>query len=66
MGRSFMPLILNGDREKIEENIASLSHRNSVTTYEHRVLTLDGEVRWQQWTIQAIFGKGERENDKET
>ena len=50
----------------IEENIASLSHKNSVTTYEYRVLTLDGEVRWQQWTIQAIFGKGERENDKET
>jgi len=55
IGRSFMPLIPQEDREKVEQRFTSLSPENPVVTYEHRVILPDGEIRWQQWTDRAIF-----------
>jgi diguanylate cyclase (GGDEF)-like protein/PAS domain S-box-containing protein len=55
IGSSFMPLILEGDRAFVEEQITSLSLENPVVTYEHRIMLPGGEIRWQQWTNRAIF-----------
>jgi len=55
IGSSFRPLILEGDRTCVEEQLTSLSLENPVATYEHRVMLPDGEIRWQQWTNRAIF-----------
>jgi PAS domain S-box-containing protein len=60
IGHSFMPLILSKDCEGIKERIASLSRKKFVTTHEHCVLASGGEIRWLEWTIRAIFGKGSR------
>jgi PAS domain S-box-containing protein len=55
IGRSFMPIFLDEDRESVEQHFASLSRENPVVAMEARVVTPDGQIRWQQWTNRAIF-----------
>jgi len=55
IGNSFMPFIPEEDHEKVEKYLASLSPENPVVTYEHRVITPEGDIRWQQWTDRALF-----------
>jgi len=55
IGSSFMPLVLDEDREFVADQFASLAPENPVVTYEHRVILPDGQIRWQQWTDRAIF-----------
>ncbi len=55
IGRSCMPLIHEEDREIVRQQMASLSPENPVGSYEHRVVTPSGEIRWQHWTDRAIF-----------
>jgi len=55
IGHSFMPCIPEEDRGGVKVQFTSLSAENPVATYEHRVLTPNGEVCWQQWADRAIF-----------
>ncbi len=55
IGYKFMPLIPEGDREKVSNNIASLNPNVPIITHEHRVLNSSGEICWHKWTNQAIF-----------
>jgi len=55
VGNTFMPLITDEDRDYVNENIASLNAENSIITHEHRIISPDGEIRWQQWTNRALF-----------
>lgn len=55
IGRSFMPLIHEQDRAKLEALLASLSPAQPVGTVEHRVIIPTGEIRWQQWTNRLIL-----------
>jgi len=57
IGNSFIPLVLREDREKMQENISSLTRQNPFATRNYRFLAANGETRWLQWTNQAIFGK---------
>jgi diguanylate cyclase (GGDEF)-like protein/PAS domain S-box-containing protein len=54
-GHSFMPLIPQGDREKIREHIAAISQERPLVTFENRAIRGDGEIRWQRWTNRALF-----------
>jgi PAS domain S-box-containing protein len=54
IGQSFIPFILDEDRDGVLQKIASLSYENPVITYEYRVVTPDRTVCWQQWTNRAI------------
>jgi PAS domain S-box-containing protein len=56
-GHKFMPMIPEEDRKKVETNIASIDSDSPVVTHEHRVISPDGETRWQRWTNRAIFDK---------
>ena len=58
VGDSFWPLILEEDRKAVELQFASLGPQKPVAVHEHRVLDLNGEIRWQQWTTRAIFRDG--------
>jgi len=60
IGHSCMPLIPEEDRESVRKQSASLSPENPIATYEHRVVTPDREIRWQQWTDRAIFDEQSR------
>ena len=55
VGHRFIPLVHPEDESVVHEHFASLSRANPVATYEHRVITADGEARWHQWTNRAIL-----------
>lgn len=49
IGQSFYHLVSPEDRQLLDIKISSLSIDNPVIVTEHRVLSPDGEVRWQRW-----------------
>jgi two-component system cell cycle sensor histidine kinase/response regulator CckA len=55
VGHAFMPMISEEDREMVKTHLASIDRENPVSTLEHRVMSPDGEIRWQRWTNRAIF-----------
>lgn len=55
IGHSFIPLIPEEDQQLVSQKMANLSQDKPVTSYEHRVILPNGEMRWQQWTDLAIF-----------
>lgn len=56
IGRSFLELIPEEDREAVIERFRSLTPERPYVTYVHRVKK-DNEIRWQRWTDRAIFGQ---------
>jgi len=54
-GHSFMPYIFEADKKIVEEGLARLGPDNPVITIEHRIISVDGSIRWQQWTNRAIY-----------
>jgi diguanylate cyclase (GGDEF)-like protein/PAS domain S-box-containing protein len=60
IGNSFIERVPVEDRVYYEELSAKLNEENPSRTVEHRVITPDGEGRWQQWTDTAIFDSGGR------
>lgn len=60
MGQSFLPLIYEGDRQRIAAFYRAFGPSKPRDTNEHRVILKDGEIRWQQWNAAAIYDeKGE-------
>ncbi len=55
LGRSFLPLILEKEREKVRQHIAALNHENPVVTYDESFMMPDGTFRWMQWTNRMLF-----------
>ncbi|MBW1953327.1 MAG: PAS domain S-box protein [Deltaproteobacteria bacterium] len=55
IGTKFMPTIHPEDRDRVKVHLASLHPQNQAATIEHRVITPDGEIRWQQWTNRMIL-----------
>jgi PAS domain S-box-containing protein len=55
IGYNFMSLIPEGDRQKVVDQIASLSKERPVSTHEHQIFLPDGEIGFQQWTNRTIF-----------
>ncbi|MCQ8903585.1 MAG: PAS domain S-box protein [Methanothrix sp.] len=56
LGRSFLELIPEDDREAVLRRFRSLTPERPHVTYIHRVKRGD-EIRWQRWTDRAIFGQ---------
>jgi PAS domain S-box-containing protein len=55
IGHSFMQLIPEEDQETVRKQFTSLSPETPVVSYEHRVVTPEGQIRWQHWADRAIF-----------
>jgi len=55
IGSNFKYLIPEGDRQAVLDNIMSLTVDSPIITHEHKVITPDGQVRWQRWTNRALF-----------
>lgn len=55
LGKSFMVLIPQEEHQKVQENFSSLTLKDPVMIHEHKIITADGEIRWQQWTSRGIF-----------
>jgi len=55
VGNSFYPSIVEEDRIKVQEIIATLSPENPIVTVEERVVLPDQQIRWQQWASRLIL-----------
>jgi len=55
LDKSFMPFVLKEDMEIVKENFAKLDMRHPFFTHEHRVVAVNGQIRWHQWSNRAIF-----------
>lgn len=55
IGKSFIPLLHEADRNKVMAFYVSLTRKTPIGTDEHRVILPDGEVRWHQWNARALF-----------
>ncbi len=60
LGQNLLSLVPATDQADICSLFTSLGPANPVTTHEHRVLTPEGGIRWQQWTRRAIFNHRNR------
>jgi PAS domain S-box-containing protein len=54
VGHSFLELIPESEHQEVKDHFESLNKDNHVITYEHQVISPDGE-RWQRWIDQALF-----------
>ena len=54
-GDHFTKFIVPEDLELVEADLKSLSWHHPTSTVEFRVITHDGQIRWQQWNNRAIF-----------
>jgi diguanylate cyclase (GGDEF)-like protein/PAS domain S-box-containing protein len=55
VGTRFLDVIPEEDREFALKMIGSLTPENPVVTYVHRVRTVDGDIRWHQWTDRVVL-----------
>ncbi|MBM3255626.1 MAG: PAS domain S-box protein, partial [Candidatus Omnitrophica bacterium] len=55
LGKNFLPLISEEDREMVKNNLASLNKKKPIISNEERVVLPDGKVRWQLWNNQMLF-----------
>jgi PAS domain S-box-containing protein len=55
LGRSFLPLVAEDQRDAVQRKIASLSPSNPILRDVHRVKLPDGTYGWQEWTDRAFF-----------
>ena len=55
IGTSFLLNLPENDRSPMWGRIASLESCSPSVTSEHRVAGNDGEFRWQQWTVRAVY-----------
>jgi PAS domain S-box-containing protein len=55
IGHSFLPNVIEEDRDRVANEIANLTPANPTFTTEHRVRRPDGSIGWNQWTNRAIF-----------
>jgi len=55
VGKSFLSLLPEEDREPLREHFASFTPENNIQIIRHQVVNKDGKIKWQQWTNQAFF-----------
>lgn len=55
IGKSFIPLIPDEDKETVREAFASCGASSPVVDYEHRVIMGNGEIRWMRWIDRALL-----------
>ena len=60
LGRSFLPLVAEVDRERLRMHIASLGPSNSLGILEHRVIAAEGRTRWHLRVDQILLGAQSR------
>ncbi len=55
VGANFFQFIPEEERENVKNQYRSLTREKPVINYEHKVLAIDGSIRWQSWTDRALF-----------
>ena len=55
IGKSFMPLVLEEDKQRIINKISRLTPENPYEIDEHKVVRPDGSIAWNEWIDRGIF-----------
>ena len=55
VGQNFFQFIPLEDQKKVRDHFRSLNQNMPMTTYEHKVISPDGKIKWQEWTDRALF-----------
>lgn len=55
LNRSFLDFVPAEEWAEIRSYLSTLGPQNPTSTYEHRVVTPEGQLRWQRWTDRAIW-----------
>jgi PAS domain S-box-containing protein len=55
VGTSFLPFVVEEDREALKKRLASVSADNPVIVHQHRFVLPDGQVAWHHWSHRALF-----------
>jgi PAS domain S-box-containing protein len=54
-GSSFLPSIVEEDRDGLKERLSTVSSDNPVVVHQHRVVLPDGRIAWHHWSHRALF-----------
>jgi PAS domain S-box-containing protein len=54
---SFMPMIMEDDRELLKERLAAVAADHPVVVHEHCVVMPDGRKVWEHWSHRALFNQ---------
>lgn len=57
IGTSFLKLIPPDSHKYVKDKIASLNMDSPVVAMEHKVVSPDGQIRWQRWRDRALFNE---------
>ena len=57
VGSSFMPLVPVEDRPLLEQSYAGISPDQPTVSVEHRIIEMNGAIRWMHWTDRAIYNE---------
>lgn len=57
IGTSFMPLLVEQDREVFQAKIAQVTSDNPVFVDEHRAVLSEGRTVWHRWIHRALFSE---------
>ncbi len=55
LGMNFLTLIPEQDQHNVEHHFQSFNREHPVAMNEHRVISQDGDIRWNQWNNRAFF-----------
>jgi len=55
VGTNFLSLIPESEQKAVMDNISGLKVESPTQSHEHKVITPNGERRWQSWTNRALF-----------
>ncbi len=58
VGQNFIHMLPEGDRERVQNLLSSLTVERPVETIEVRFMKPDGKTLWHRWTSRAIFDDG--------
>jgi len=60
LGTGSLDIVHPEDREMVRKNSVQMLKKESMSPYEHRVITKDGEIRWIIETVTSITYEGRR------
>ncbi len=60
IGSVVMAMIFEEDLPLVRRMIGTIDCDHPAVTYQHRVMNTAGEIRWHQWTDQAVFDSAGR------
>lgn len=55
LNHSLLDFVPADERADVRAHLATLSPENPASTYEHPMVTANGELRWQRWTDRVIL-----------